>query len=73
MFKILCILAALVAIVTFVLLNFYLVEVEAIYFIPWAVSFKIIGLRALIAMFIFLGILLVGLIYAIKKKALEWE
>src|SRR3989339_782880 len=31
MFKILCILAALVAIVTFVLLNFYLVEVEAIY------------------------------------------
>ncbi|MEK6646961.1 MAG: NADH-quinone oxidoreductase subunit A [Candidatus Firestonebacteria bacterium] len=53
-------------------LLFVIFDVEVIFLFPWAVVFKKIGIFALIEMFIFLGILILGLIYAWKKKALEW-
>ena len=52
---------------------FILFDIETIFFLPWAVVFRKLGLFGLIEMFIFIGILLVGYVYAWKKGALEWE
>jgi NADH-quinone oxidoreductase subunit A len=52
---------------------FILFDVEVVFFLPWAVVFKQLKLFGLIEMFVFIGILLVGYIYAWKKGALEWE
>lgn len=52
---------------------FILFDIETIFFLPWAVVFRKLGLFGLIEMFIFIGILVVGYIYAWKKGALEWE
>jgi NADH-quinone oxidoreductase subunit A len=52
---------------------FILFDIEVIFFLPWAVVFRQLGLFALIEMFISIVILLVGYIYAWKKGALEWE
>ena len=57
---------------------FILFDIEVIFFLPWAVVLKdfianSLGLFALIEMFIFIAILLVGYAYAWKKGALEWE
>jgi NADH-quinone oxidoreductase subunit A len=52
---------------------FILFDVEVIFFLPWAVAFKEMGLFTLVEMFIFIVILLVAFIYIWKKGALEWE
>ncbi|MCY1516459.1 NAD(P)H-quinone oxidoreductase subunit 3 [compost metagenome] len=52
---------------------FVLFDIEVIFMYPWAVSFKELGWDGLIAMFIFMGTLLLGFIYVIKKKALDWN
>ncbi len=52
---------------------FILFDVEVIFFLPWAVVFRELGLSGLIEMGLFLLILLIGFIYAWKKGALEWE
>ena len=52
---------------------FILFDVEVIFFLPWAVAFKKLGLYGLIEMFLFVAILLVGFIYIWKKGALEWD
>ena len=52
---------------------FILFDIEIVFFLPWAVVFKQLGLFGLIEMFIFIAILLVGYVYAWKKGALEWE
>lgn len=52
---------------------FVLFDVEVIFMYPWAVNFREMGFEGLIEMFIFMGILLLGLIYVIRKKALDWE
>ncbi len=52
---------------------FILFDIEVVFFLPWAVVFRKLGLFALLEMFVFVGILLVGFIYAWKKGALEWE
>ncbi|MCD6400811.1 MAG: NADH-quinone oxidoreductase subunit A [Anaerolineales bacterium] len=52
---------------------FILFDIEVIFFLPWAVVFRSLGLFALIEMLVFIGILLVGYVYAWKKGALEWE
>jgi NADH-quinone oxidoreductase subunit A len=52
---------------------FILFDIEVVFFLPWAVVFRKMGLFALIEMFIFIAILLVGYIYAWRKGALEWE
>ncbi len=51
---------------------FVLFDVEVIFMYPWAVNFKELGWSGLIEMFIFMGTLLLGFIYIIKKKALDW-
>jgi NADH-quinone oxidoreductase subunit A len=51
---------------------FVLFDVEVIFMYPWAVNFKQFGLTGFIEMILFIGLLLVGFFYIIKKKALEW-
>ncbi|MGN0003746.1 MAG: NADH-quinone oxidoreductase subunit A [Sphingobacterium composti] len=52
---------------------FVIFDVEVIFMYPWAVNFREFGFEGLIEMFIFMGLLLLGFIYVIKKKALNWD
>jgi len=52
---------------------FILFDVETIFFIPWAVVLRELGWAGIIEMLLFVGILMVGFVYAWKKGALEWE
>ncbi len=52
---------------------FILFDIEVIFFLPWAIAFRQLGLFGLIEMGIFIVILLIGYVYAWKKGALEWE
>jgi NADH-quinone oxidoreductase subunit A len=52
---------------------FILFDIEVVFFLPWAIVFRQLGIFGLIEMAIFIVILLVGYIYAWKKGALEWE
>ncbi|TJZ59787.1 NADH-quinone oxidoreductase subunit A [Sphingobacterium olei] len=56
-----------------VALLFVVFDVEVIFMYPWAVNFREFGIEGLIEMFIFMGMLLLGFIYVIKKKALDWD
>ncbi len=51
---------------------FVLFDIEVIFMYPWAVNFRELGWNGIIEMFIFMGTLLLGFIYIIKKKALDW-
>lgn len=51
---------------------FVLFDVEVIFMYPWAVNFKEMGMHGFIEMLIFLGLLLFGFVYIIKKGALKW-
>jgi NADH-quinone oxidoreductase subunit A len=58
---------------------FILFDIEIVFLYPWAVVFK--GMLAdpatanliFFAMLSFLGVLLVGYVYALKKKAFDWK
>ena len=52
---------------------FILFDVELVFIYPWAVVFGDLGVLGLIEMAIFLGILMVGFIYAWDTGALEWK
>ncbi len=52
---------------------FILFDIEVIFFLPWAVVFRGMGLYAFLTMGVFIGILTVGLVYEWKVGALEWE
>jgi len=52
---------------------FILFDIETIFFLPWALVFRQLGLFGLVEMFLFIAILLVGYFYAWKKGAFEWE
>jgi NADH-quinone oxidoreductase subunit A len=52
---------------------FILFDIEAVFLYPWAVTFRQLGLYSLIEMMLFIVILLIGYLYLIKKRALEWD
>jgi NADH-quinone oxidoreductase subunit A len=52
---------------------FIVFDLEAAFLYPWAVTVFKLGWVAWIAMMIFIAELALGLIYAWKKGALEWE
>lgn len=55
---------------------FLLFDVEAVFFFPWAVVFKeylSISAFILVEMAVFVGILLLGYFYVLRKGALEWD
>jgi len=52
---------------------FVIFDIEVIFMYPWAVNFREFGINGLIEMFVFMGLLLLGFIYIVKKKALNWD
>lgn len=54
-------------------LVFVVFDVETIFLYPWAMSFDVLGVSVFIEAFIFVLLLIVGLVYAWRKGALEWS
>lgn len=54
-------------------LVFVIFDVETVFLYPWAVAFSQLGLLAFIEALIFIAILVVALVYAWRKGALEWS
>ena len=54
-------------------LIFLIFDVELVFFYPWAVVVKSVGVVALVEIVIFLFILFLGFVYAHKKGALKWQ
>ena len=52
---------------------FIIFDLEAAFLFPWAVSLDVTGWAGWTTMMIFLGELAIGLAYAWKKGALDWE
>lgn len=52
---------------------FVLFDVEVIFLYPWAVNFKSLGVTGFIEMVLFMGLLLAGFYYIIRKGVLKWE
>ncbi len=52
---------------------FVMFDVEVIFMYPWAVNFKALGTVGFVEMLVFIGTLLLGFVYIIKKKALTWD
>ena len=53
-------------------LLFVMFDVEAVFIFPWATRLEVYGAFGLVEMFIFIGILLLGLVYAWRKGVLRW-
>ena len=53
-------------------LLFVMFDVEAVFIFPWATRLEIYGVFGLIEMFIFIFVLLLGLVYAWRKGVLKW-
>ena len=54
-------------------LLFVIFDVEAVFIFPWAINLEKLGYFGLVEMLVFIFILLIGLIYAIRKDVLKWE
>lgn len=55
---------------------FILFDIEVIFLIPWAFiyrEFLAVGLPILLPVLFFLGVLILGLFYEVRKGALDWE
>ena len=52
---------------------FVLFDVEVIFMYPWAVNFKALGWAGFVEMLLFMGLLLAGFYYVIRKGVLKWE
>ena len=52
---------------------FVLFDVEVIFLYPWAVNFLKLGTAGFIQMILFMGLLLAGFYYVLKKGVLNWE
>lgn len=52
---------------------FVLFDVEVIFLYPWAVNFLKLGTTGFIQMILFMGLLLAGFYYVIRKGVLNWE
>ncbi|CAB4687149.1 NADH:ubiquinone oxidoreductase subunit 3 (chain A) [Actinobacteria bacterium IMCC26207] len=53
-------------------LLFVMFDVEAVFIFPWATRLEAYGYFGLIEMFVFIGVLLLGLVYAWRKGVLKW-
>jgi NADH-quinone oxidoreductase subunit A len=53
-------------------LLFVMFDVEAVFIFPWATRLEVYGVFGLIEMLIFVVILALGLLYAWRKKVLQW-
>ncbi len=51
---------------------FLIFDVEVLFMFPWALNLRELGLFALLEMFVFMGLLLAGLVYVYKSGILKW-
>ena len=56
-----------------VALFFVLFDIEAAFLLPWATIVREMGARGLVAVFSFVGVLMLGWLWAVRKGALEWQ
>jgi len=52
---------------------FLMFDVETVFLYPWAVRVQELGTDGLLSIAVFFGILVLGLVYAWRKGALEWK
>ena len=52
---------------------FLMFDVETVFLYPWAVRMRELGVEGLLCIALFFGILVLGLVYAWRKGALEWK
>ena len=55
---------------------FILFDIEVVFLIPWVLVFReflAVNLPLLPPVFFFLAVLIIGLVYELKKGAIEWE
>ena len=57
----------------FYALIFLVLDVLVVFLYPWAANLRELGIFSLVAVFILVFIIMVGYIYAWKKKVLEWK
>ncbi len=56
-----------------VALFFVLFDVEAAFLFPWALVLSKLGVAGLVLMAVFMAVLMLGWLYALKKEALRWQ
>lgn len=54
-------------------LVFLILDIEAVFLVPFVINFDALGTAAIVEMVVFVGLLLLGWAYAISKGALEWQ
>ncbi|TDB81521.1 NADH-quinone oxidoreductase subunit A [Actinomadura sp. KC216] len=47
-------------------------DMEMVFMYPWALVVASVGVKAVVEMFLFLGLILVGVLYAWREGALRW-
>lgn len=52
---------------------FVLFDVEVIFFYPYAVNFRSMGIEGFLAVLMFVAVFLLGFIYVWRKGAFEWD
>ena len=57
----------------FFALIFVTLDVLVVFLYPWAVEFRKLGVVAFVAILTFIFIIVVGYVYAWRKKVLEWK
>jgi len=56
-----------------VALVFVLFDVEAVFLLPWSVVLRELGPPGLMAAVLFVAVLMLGWLYAMRKEALRWQ
>lgn len=57
----------------FYALLFVALDVLVVFVYPWAVELRRLGITAFVAIVVLIAVILVGYLYAWKKKVLEWK
>jgi NADH-quinone oxidoreductase subunit A len=52
---------------------FIVFDIETVFLYPWAVNVRDLGLFGFVEMLVFIGILMLGFVYVLKKGAFDWD
>jgi NADH-quinone oxidoreductase subunit A len=58
--------------IVYITIFFVIFDLETIFIVAWAVAFEEVGWAGYVGVAIFIGILLVALVYELKSGALDW-
>jgi NADH-quinone oxidoreductase subunit A len=56
-----------------VALLFILFDIETVFLLPYAVAYRRLGMEGFLGVLAFVAVLGVGLLYILKRRALEWD